>query len=425
MDNFYDLNDFCAFMIRKWKSFLSIIILMALLFSGVRFVGLMKEYKNQPKDTGSQTEVKSDEPIWSKVLVNIEIAPKYEKHDGQLTEVTQRIIDGYRTFGTSETVMNKMYDKWYAEESKEDARRKTKLQQYGYILDKEAKYPYAKVDFYGQFILDGTDLNSVTRTSREVTSTESVITLGFKSTNEEIARKVADNYAKEITAMVKKEITDFEYKVLGTTVIYELPTASAGTQTTRVISGAVTTAQITLRSVFAQTIKGLVWGAMLGVFFAIIVLFFAYMMTKKIYTVHDLKKYGITILGLGFTKRRIFGKLKGKIYCNLEGYKWDKTGFEKIAKNVSGNFENRYENEKIFVTGTGSALVVKKVVEELNNHSKTIQYVQCNRNTDIKEKKLKVLLVENFGKSMKYEVEREIEVWTEKNAVLCGMIGLE
>lgn len=425
MDNFYDLNNFCAFMIRKWKSFLSIVILVALLFSGVRFVGLMKDYKSQPKDTTTQTEVKSDEPVWSKILVNIEISPKYEEHDGQLTEVTQRIIDGYRTLGTSETVMNKMYDKWYEEEAKEDARRKTKLQQYGYILDKEAKYPYAKVDFFGQFILDGTDLNSVTRTSREVTSTESVITLGFKSTNEEIARKVANNYAEEITALVKKEITDFEYKVLGTTVIYELPGASAGTQTTRVISGATTAAQLTLRSVFVQTIKGLVWGAMLGVFLAVIILFFSYMMTKKIYTVSDLKKYGITILGLGFSKRKIFGKLKGKIYCNLEGYKWDKGGFEKITKNVSGNFENRYGNEKVFVTGTGSASIVKRIVEELNKHSKTIQYVQCSRNTEIKEDNLKVLLVENFGKSMKYEVEQEIEIWTERKAVLCGMIGLE
>ena len=104
---------------------------------------------------------------------------------------------------------------------------------------------------------------------------------------------------------------------------------------------------------------------------------------------------------------------------------YKRQGFEKIAKNVSGNFENRYENEKVFVTGTGSASVVKRVVEELNKHSKTIQYVQCGRNTEIKEANLKVLLVENFGKSMKYEVEREIEVWAERNAVLCGLIGLE
>lgn len=141
MDNFYDVNDFFAYVLRKWKSFIGIIIVIALVYGGVRGINLLQEYRNQPKEEENVTEENKDgdEPIWSRVLININIEPVYKEVDGNTIDTTEQIIEAYRKLGSSEKVMNHMYDTWFEKAAKEAEARKTKLHDYGYILDKELK----------------------------------------------------------------------------------------------------------------------------------------------------------------------------------------------------------------------------------------------------------------------------------------------
>ena len=122
MDNFYDVNDFFAYVLRKWKSFIGIIIVIALVYGGVRGINLLQEYRNQPKEEENVTEENKDgdEPIWSRVLININIEPVYKEVNGNTIDTTEQIIEAYRKLGSSEKVMNHMYDTWFEKAAKQN-----------------------------------------------------------------------------------------------------------------------------------------------------------------------------------------------------------------------------------------------------------------------------------------------------------------
>ena len=125
MDNFYDINDFIVFLMRKWKSFLIIVILLAVGYAGNRGIGLFREFLNQSGEVEEKV-YSEDEPVWSKVLVNIQIEPVYQNVNGVVVDETQRYIEGYRKLGINENVLEEMYENWYDEEAQEVQIRKKK-----------------------------------------------------------------------------------------------------------------------------------------------------------------------------------------------------------------------------------------------------------------------------------------------------------
>ena len=223
MDNFYDVNDFFAYVLRKWRSFIGIIIVIALVYGGVRGVNLLQEYRNQPKEEKNVTEENKDgdEPIWSRVLININIEPVYKEVNGDTIDTTEQIIEAYRKLGSSEKVMNHMYDTWFEEAAKEAEARKTKLHDYGYILDKELKDPYAKADFMSQFLLDGIDFGNLSRSVGTDNTSEHIMAIGFKAMDEKLAKEIAADYAKQVTELVKNTVGDFKYQMDDTTTTYD------------------------------------------------------------------------------------------------------------------------------------------------------------------------------------------------------------
>lgn len=424
MDNFYDINDFIVFLMRKWKSFLIIVILLAVGYAGNRGIGLFREFLNQSGEVEEKV-YSEDEPVWSKVLVNIQIEPVYQNVNGVVVDETQRYIEGYRKLGINENVLEEMYENWYDEEAQEVQIRKKKLHEYGYILHKELKYPYKKVDFWGQFLVDGVELNTIAKTIGADNSSEHIITMGFKSSDEELAKKIAYDYANKTTELVKDEIGEFEYSILGETVLYELPAASAGAQTTRVVNNISSNSKITMKYVIIQTLKGLVWGGVIGVFASIIVLFFAYMMSRKLYTVSDIKKYNLPMLGFGFSSRKKCKKFWGKVYCILEGYKWDCTGTSQLITRIDSYFG---DTQNVIVVGTSGDPEINEFVEKLNLNTK--KYIVFENESDVckimqQTDNVKVLFLEKFGKSLKYEIEQNINYWNEKNIPISGIIAID
>ena len=79
MENFYDLNDFIAYILRKWKIIIVIVCIGTIGFAGFRFQSLYQDYRasqNQPQETAQAVSVSEPMKCWSEISVNV--GPNYE-----------------------------------------------------------------------------------------------------------------------------------------------------------------------------------------------------------------------------------------------------------------------------------------------------------------------------------------------------------
>lgn len=427
MENFYDLNDFIVFTVKKWKTYLAIILVCMLGFSGIRGVSLIKQYTSQDNQQSSETQATTEkEPMWTKVSQVIKIEPVFEMENGQNVDVSNRIIQAYAGICNSETVMQKMYDKWFEQEEQENLNRKKLFQSYGYILDKEVNYPYAKYDFYNQFLVNGNSVNGLNAASFGNVD-YNYISVGFKSTNEELAKEIANDYAEILTSEVENQIGKFDYKFVNRTITYELPLKSEGTQAGRTAQKAAVFT-ITKSYILSQTIKGAVWGIILGTFLGIVLIFLAYMMTKKVYVVSDLKKMDLKVLGLGFLKKTKLKKIRKKWLTSMEGETWDIDECRNLVMYIK---EKTIDcSGDVALSGTIDEKTIQWFVDQLENE----KYIYVENVTSSSEgiKKMKqnhgienVILIEQFGKSVKEQVKKEKEIFEENNINIVGIIGIE
>lgn len=428
MDNFYDINDFIVFLFKKWKTIIVIMLLGAVAFAGNRAVSMAGSYAAQSENAPEQpveTSADSGEPMWIKIQNIIEITPGQEED----TE-TSKIIDAYRKLSSSSSVLDDISGEWYESEKEENKARIEKFHDYGYILDKEVDYPYALRDFYSQFLVNNEDLNTATRT--QYTYSENYIALGFKSTNEELAGNIADAYTERLTEAVQASAGEFSYRIVDRSVLYDLPTASTGTQTTRVTSSSSASSVITINQIIVQCVKGVIWGAMIGAVAAVIIVFLMYMMTRKLYLLSDTKKFSVPVLGAGFYKEKGFVKLRAGFHTALEGGHWDETGHRKLVKRIAELAEADDADKEIYVSGTCRPAYIKKIVQELNEASSGIRFrsvegIQASGKAAgiAKKENTAFILVEKFGESVKDNIEYEITELNRLGTEILGMIVLE
>lgn len=178
-------------------------------------------------------------------------------------------------------------------------------------------------------------------------TSEHIMAIGFKAMDEKLAKEIAADYAKQVTELVKNTVGDFKYQMDDTTVLYEFPSASAGTQSTRYISNVSSGTKITLHYVAVQTVKGVVWGVndwLTG--FSYFDVSLAICLQEKVYTVSDLKKYGFPVIGLGFMPKKAGKKLWGKLFSMLEGYNWSCSGIDELANEI---IRSQHGAEKVIV----------------------------------------------------------------------------
>ena len=287
------------------------------------------------------------------------------------------------------------------------------------------KDPYAKADFMSQFLLDGIDFGNLSRSVGTDNTSEHIMAIGFKAMDEKLAKEIAADYAKQVTELVKNTVGDFKYQMDDTTVLYEFPSASAGTQSTRYISNVSSGTKITLHYVAVQTVKGVIWGGMIGLLASVLLMFFGYMLTRKVYTVSDLKKYGVPVIGLGFMPKKAGKKLWGKLFSILEGYNWNCSGTDELANEI---IRSQHGAEKVIVVaGNGVHSLAAKMVKHLNGIGKEV-FVLYNKKewkAFETETKANIIFVERFGKSLKCELEQEIAFWNEKGMSVTGIVGID
>lgn len=434
MDKFYDINDFIVFAFKKWKTILGIIILVAIIFAGNRAFSLYGDYRVQETDNNSvqtqesQATENNTEPMWIKVQNVVEIICDNPDNAGE--DDISAAVDSFRKLSGTESLLNTMYERWFDQESAEYKIRVEKLHDYGYILDKEANYPYTKYDFYEQFLVNGREIDSAM--SLNVPYKENYIVLGFKSTNETLAREIADDYTESLISYVTQNIEGFSFKVTDKSILYDLPVASSGTQPTRVASSSSAVSTITMKYIITQSIKGTVWGGIIGILIAAVITLLMYMMTRKIYVLSDVRSFRVSLLGAGFLKNKKLTGIRARFHTALEGGCWDSTGNMKLRKYINEIVAAKEIKGPVIVTGTCEERYIRKFVEILNAESEFEQFVFGNSITTsvevlegIKNDNSPVLLVEMFGDSSKDNISFEIDELNKLNADILGLLVFE
>ena len=285
MNDFYDLNNFMAFATRKLKMVFIILCVCIIGFAGIRFVGGYKDYqaaKNRPVEK-EQTD-SSEEPMkrWAEIAINI--GPNYDVVGEEAFNRSKEIAALYYSVRNSEDIMSEMYDKYFETAKEYGTQMRSLMSKYGYILDKEKNYDYVKYDFQRQFA---------------VTTTENTVTIGFYSLNEEFSKEVVTAYEKLLTKKVEEQYPGFEHTDVSMSTRYELPEVSGGASATRVVSsGATSSASISMSTVIKQTIKGCVWGALIGLGISLAIIFLQYVMSRKVFLWSQLQLGNMQVYGL-------------------------------------------------------------------------------------------------------------------------------
>ena len=181
-----------------------------------------------------------------------------------------------------------------------------------------------------------------------------------------------------------------------------------------------------------QSVKGMVWGGIIGVLIAGVLILLMYMMTRRVYVLSDMRKYDVPLLGMGFLKKKSFAKIRARFHSAMEGGNWDATGYKKTAKHVSEIAAAKEIEGTILVTGTCQEAQIRRFVQALNAAAKSEKFAYAESVTTsaqifkkIRENDAPVLLVEMLGDSLKDNIAYEISELKKQDADILGMLVFE
>lgn len=417
MNDFYDLNDLLAFYLRKIKLVILIALIGAVGFAGFRFVSNYRQYTSQEPQT-TQNSTVGEEPTWKKVTYVVQIDPQYETAGTGVLDTTKQVTDAFSRCARSEEVMNELLEKYFDAEKTEDVSRKESFSQYGYILDKEKEYPYTSYDFMNQCVMEQ-DTNGI-----------DYVSIGFRSTNMENAETIGQEYANLLLKKVK-EISGGDAEIVDKAVSYELPTRSEGATSTRKLDSSASTSSMTKATVIKQTIKGAVWGGIIGGCIIVFCLFFLYYVSKKVRKSSDLKNQEMELLGIYTSKKT--GKFHSWIH-KLEGNDKFFNSIGAFVKYFYAVLDAKNIKEgKILICGNGDNDKINNLIRELEKKCPDSQYSfeykgsLLSSGDAVTEAKTSdySILVECFNKSLIDDIKEENNKCNEYGVKVLGMVGIE
>lgn len=420
MNDFYDLNNFMAFATRKLKMVFIILCVCIIGFAGIRFVGGYKDYqaaKNRPVEK-EQTD-SSEEPMkrWAEIAINI--GPNYDVVGEEAFNRSKEIAALYYSVRNSEDIMSEMYDKYFETAKEYGTQMRSLMSKYGYILDKEKNYDYVKYDFQRQFA---------------VTTTENTVTIGFYSLNEGFSKEVVTAYEKLLTKKVEEQYPEFEHTDVSMSTRYELPEVSGGASATRVVSsGSTSSASISMSTVIKQTIKGCVWGALIGLGISLAIIFSQYVMSRKVFLWSQLQLGNMQVYGLYYRKKVTFiGKMQRRFVEMLEGNTTVFYEAEDLAQIIVSDVQKRYpESQQTVVCVNGDKKAGQTLIEAMNRVTSNHKFVEVKsplRSSEAAEnpqENLTGIVIETIGKSLRCDVKNEIQAFEKYNVKIAGIVGLE
>lgn len=418
MENFYDLNDFFAYIVRRLKFVIVIICIAVIGFAGVRFAGLYSDYssqKNQAEQTQPQQTVSEPMKCWAEIDINV--APNYEIVGNTGMDRGKEIAYAYDAVRNSDEIMNTLHDKYFEQAKVYGDKMRELMIQFGYSLEKERNYEYVDYDFRRQF---------------SVSITENYVTIGFYSLNVDFSKEVVAEYEKLLTAAVEKQYPGFEHSIVSESVRYELPETSAGASPVRNAGGQSTTSQkISFSSVIMQTVKGCFWGVVIGVVVSVVLLFLMYMMSRKLLGWQQLQFKNIRIYGLFYLKEgNVISRLLRKAVAFLEGNQTAFQDLNTLIDVILVDVHMRYPDErKIAVCSNSGSFASKTICRELNAGEGKERFVEIapplNSGKEYPADVTDVILIETIGKTVKSDMVKEIETFHDYGIEIVGVIGAE
>lgn len=418
MENFYDLNDFIAYIVRKLKLVIFIVFIATVGFSGIRFKNLYATYKSQHNQQTEETQEKTaSEPMkcWSEI--NLNIGPNYEVIGTTGMDRGDEIADAYNALKNDDIIMKTLHDSYFEQAKIYGDQMRQLMSQYGYILDKEKNYEYAEYDFRKQFSVQVND---------------NYVTIGFYSLNEEFSKEVVADYEKMLTERVEKQFPNFDYSKISDAIRYELPDISAGASPTRNAgSGSTSTSKMSWKSVIVQTIKGCVWGIVIGIVAALVIVFFMYMMSRKIIIWRQLQFVDIRTYGLLYSKKGGFiKKAIRRMIAMLEGNKTAFSDFSTLADVILADVHMRFNDDrKIAICSCADEKNGKILCKYLNANEGKDRFVHVPSllisGKEYPKGVNEVILIEIIGKTVNSEIEQEIKTLRKYDIEILGVVGVE
>lgn len=418
MENFYDLNDFIAYIVRKLKLVIFIVCIATVGFSGIRFKNLYATYRSQHNQQTEEMQEKiASEPMkcWSEI--NLNIGPNYEVIGTTGMDRGDEIADAYNALKNDDIIMKTLHDSYFEQAKIYGDQMRQLMSQYGYILDKEKNYEYAEYDFRKQFSVQVND---------------NYVTIGFYSLNEEFSKEVVADYEKMLTERVEKQFPNFDYSKISDAIRYELPDISAGASPTRnARSGSTSTSKMSWKSVIVQTIKGCVWGIVIGIVAALVIVFFMYMMSRKIIIWRQLQFVDIRTYGLLYSKKGGFiKKAIRRMIAMLEGNKTAFSDFNTLADVILADVHMRFNDDrKIAICSCADEKNGKILCKYLNANEGKDRFVHVPSlliaGKEYPKGVNEVILIEIIGKTVNSEIEQEIKTLRKYDIEILGVVGVE
>lgn len=420
MNDFYDLNNFMAFVTRKLKIVFVILCISIIGFAGIRFVEGYKDYQSAKNRTVEKQQVdNTEEPMkrWAEIGVNI--APNYDMVGEEAFSRGKEIASLYYSLRYNEDIMSEMYEKYFEDAKAYGTQMRSLMSKYGYILDKEKNYNYVKYDFQRQFA---------------VTTVENNVIISFYSLNEDFSKEVVSEYEKLLTQKVEEQYPKFEYTNISMSTRYELPEVSGGASPTRIVSsGIVNPSSVSMGTIIRQTIKGCVWGALIGLGISLVIVFLQYVMSRKLFLWSQLQFGDIQVYGLYYRKKvKLLGKLQRRFIEILEGNTTVFHESEDLAQIIVSDIMKRYpESKQTFVCVNGDKIAGREIIDAMNrvaSNSKFIEVKSPLYSSEVAENQQEnstVIMIETIGKSLKCDIKNEMQAFEKYNMKLAGIVGLE
>lgn len=368
MDGFFDLRRFVALLLRKIKWIVLVTAIVAIGWAAIRFVPQMLSYINyqEPQVTTAQEdgattiqEIEDELPYRYKASQIIHIAARYETVGGNAVNRAAEFVDAYIACFDSEGIREQINSEFYERASAADSKDKQKMVDYNYRTKSVLNEVYSIEEF-----------NKIVSCERVG---DSFIRIYAQTADKQLSEDIVAKEVQLLRSQVTELMGSHETVVSKGATIPSLPAPQTGLTPKGMESGSSASAlpaeRPSLRHIAVQTVKGGVWGAMVGLALSIVLLLFFDVISVKLTTQNELEGYELPILSVGKKpgkKKRLFAfidRWADKLEGNMEPCNQIQHACDIVKENILASAEE--EISSLLVTGTAPEDGLQAVAEGL------------------------------------------------------------
>lgn len=427
MNGFFDLRKFIALLLRKIHWIIIVTLVVAVGWGAVRFIPQMTNYLTYEEPAAVQEEqtqtsaAASDLPFQYESTRMLLVRPT-----GVLVgeeDTSLEIARAYAGYCRSSAVTDPLVKEFFDRAARADAADKQRRVDYNYSTKSVLSETYKEVDFIQSITCDNPQSGS------------GLFTLHVTTSDAQLSEEIIDRAVELLEAYVTEVFGSHSTVITQGSQLAKLPTAQTGlTPKTSADSTAqaVDTARPSLRSIAVNTVKGCIWGVIIGFALSIVVLLFFDVVSVKVTTEDELKAYGKPILASG---RRPGSKGKRSVLHRwadkLEGNSVPCADFDALCRVVREDTITVLgaDVKKLAVSGTAPTESLEQFAQQLRSsfgsETEIVLAPDIAANADsiaAARGAQGVLFAEEIMKSNKVEIERELKKFDELGVAELGFV---